>query len=747
MWYKSRQRRTLRSKLLLLQQPRIPLMNNKISERQKETGQLTKQFLANFLAVIMMMAPLWATPLLLPNASAFGGLTDEAVTVWQHRESPEGWDIWYSALGRTGPSAPLTWHATGGPVPEAAPIAIESGDDKNPHVSINAGVTLAVWQHAHGTGSSPGDWDISYAQLNGATGVWTTPAHIAVLTGDDYDPNVAVDSNGNALAVWVHRNADGSRQLFYAVKAGASWSTPAAVGLSNGQVSLPEVSITSIASIPGPLAHRAVAAWSDLSPVTGTHRMFYSIFDGVSWTPPAEIESLATGVTPSIFDVGFANYVGTDPDPYGAFGRAGVTADGIGNAYVVWGGGPNQLGIGSPGVVGAILNVGADTWTPMLTPFGGRFIGIGGCENPDDAMTTATGDFVGVFNFAGIIEHTFRTGGAFTPESFSYDSELLDFRPSNAGLSATEMVGVNYGASSFVATPAPDPLSDIIFSIAAVTPGSSVTWAGAQHLVPGGLPGEDLFPEVASGFAGAIIQPGLTLSPAAATNNVGTPHTVTATVTADGTPKDGVTVNFVVVASGGSTPIPSSGTCVTGTTGPGQCTFTYTSPTAGSDTIEATATVDGKPLSATATKTWVTVSVPTGRMTGGGSVFTDDGRRVTYGDELHCASAVLPNNLQINWRGEDGKHHRFHLDVLTTAVCSDDPFIDPGQPPANFDTIDFTGTGSFDGQPGAIVSGTLKDAGEPGTNDFTHFHVNAGITTVLSVTGNVDRGNNQAHPN
>ncbi|PYQ67730.1 MAG: hypothetical protein DMF54_03455, partial [Acidobacteria bacterium] len=78
-----------------------------------------------------------------------------------------------------------------------------------------------------------------------------------------------------------------------------------------------------------------------------------------------------------------------------------------------------------------------------------------------------------------------------------------------------------------------------------------------------------------------------------------------------------------------------------------------------------------------------------GRMTGGGSVFTKANGRVTHGFELHCDPEVGPNNLEINW----GPGNHFHLEDLTSAVCTDDPNIAPPPPPAGFDTYNGTGTG------------------------------------------------------
>jgi hypothetical protein len=133
-----------------------------------------------------------------------------------------------------------------------------------------------------------------------------------------------------------------------------------------------------------------------------------------------------------------------------------------------------------------------------------------------------------------------------------------------------------------------------------------------------------------------------------------------------------------------------------------------------------------------------------GRMTGGGSIFTKAGGRVTHGFELHCDAEVGPNNLEINWGG--GNH--FHLTELETAVCSDDPSIAPRPPSADFDTYNGTGTGSCNGVEGATITFILTDAGEPGKKDFASFEISGcpgGLT--LSVDGNLNKGNQQAHKN
>jgi len=130
-----------------------------------------------------------------------------------------------------------------------------------------------------------------------------------------------------------------------------------------------------------------------------------------------------------------------------------------------------------------------------------------------------------------------------------------------------------------------------------------------------------------------------------------------------------------------------------------------------------------------------------GRMTGGGSVFTSGKVRVTHGFELHCDHEIGPNNLEVNWEG-----NHFHLEDLTSAFCFDDPSIEPHPPGADFDTYVGQGTGRCNGEPGATITFTLTDAGEPGKDDTATIDIAGcpdGLT--LSVSNNLKKGNQQAH--
>ena len=140
-----------------------------------------------------------------------------------------------------------------------------------------------------------------------------------------------------------------------------------------------------------------------------------------------------------------------------------------------------------------------------------------------------------------------------------------------------------------------------------------------------------------------------------------------------------------------------------------------------------------------------------GWMTGGGVQFLDGPGRdhVTYGFRLECSTADGPNQLQINW----GPGKSFHMDQMTSAICSDSPDIEPPPPAADFDTHTGTGTGTYKAKgksQQANVAWEIRDAGEPGGanaggQDSIFFKVTSTSGEQLFVLGPIFGGNNQAH--
>jgi hypothetical protein len=156
------------------------------------------------------------------------------------------------------------------------------------------------------------------------------------------------------------------------------------------------------------------------------------------------------------------------------------------------------------------------------------------------------------------------------------------------------------------------PVSDALFSMN-LDADSTTFWTGDSTT------GEVFHVDIASGavlgsfatspstsllglsIVGGIVvsQPTLTLTPPAATSTVGTPDTVTATVTNPGGSVSSQAVSFAV--TGANT---ASGSAMTAADG--QATFTYTGTNAGMDTITARFTNDhGATATGVASVTWV----------------------------------------------------------------------------------------------------------------------------------------------
>jgi hypothetical protein len=141
------------------------------------------------------------------------------------------------------------------------------------------------------------------------------------------------------------------------------------------------------------------------------------------------------------------------------------------------------------------------------------------------------------------------------------------------------------------------------------------------------------------------------------------------------------------------------------------------------------------------TNTPIVIPSADGRMTGGG--FTAAGVKITGGFTVHC-DITLSNNLEINW-----DKNKWHLDKpITSAICLDDPNVDPTSPAAPFDTFIGEATGELNGVAGSLVKFTFVDAGEPGRNDMVKLQIfpPGGGSPVLDIPlSKLDIGNLQAH--
>lgn len=117
-----------------------------------------------------------------------------ALVVWEQWDGTKS-SVWASGFQQGGPWRP------------AQMISDGVGDAKTPVVAMarsGSGVGMAVWVQSDGVHSNA--WSKCYAPLMG----WEPPQLVDTNElGDTYEPQIAVDPQGNAIAVWLR--ADGTR--------------------------------------------------------------------------------------------------------------------------------------------------------------------------------------------------------------------------------------------------------------------------------------------------------------------------------------------------------------------------------------------------------------------------------------------------------------------------------------------------------------------------------------------------------
>jgi hypothetical protein len=213
----------------------------------------------------------------------------------------------------------------------------------------------------------------------------------------------------------------------------------------------------------------------------------------------------------------------------------------------------------------------------------------------------------------------------------------------------------------------------------------------------------------------------LVLTPAVATNTVGTSHTVTATVTDRFTnPISGAVVNFTVTGS-----VSTTGQCTTLSSG--QCTFSYSGPLfPGADLISGVVGTSGP--TATAMKSWVLPPSTPGHVTGGGQILKDSGNTVAFGFDV--------NHTTKNIKGECNV---INLSPKRMIRC-----VDVSTLVVNGNTATFYGHAVDSGSStGAGTTFVIKvvDNGEPGTADTFSITTASGF----SAGGTLSGGNIQVH--
>lgn len=112
----------------------------------------------------------------------------------------------------------------------------DSGDAYDAQVAFDlSGNAIAVWEQGYG-----GYYSI-WANLYTAGTGWGTPVPVETETGDTWNPRIAFDSFGNAVAVWSQSNGTSFSIRANRYTAGTGWGTAEPIGTASGDAWLPKV--------------------------------------------------------------------------------------------------------------------------------------------------------------------------------------------------------------------------------------------------------------------------------------------------------------------------------------------------------------------------------------------------------------------------------------------------------------------------------------------------------------------------
>ena len=108
---------------------------------------------------------------------------------------------------------------------------------------------------------------------------WSTPLNISNSAGAAVDPDIAVDGAGNVHVVWAD-HTPGNYDVFYRSFDGVSWSDPLNISINPGDSNIPAIAVGSHIHV----------VWTDITP--GHFDILYSTSaDGVSWSDPLNISN------------------------------------------------------------------------------------------------------------------------------------------------------------------------------------------------------------------------------------------------------------------------------------------------------------------------------------------------------------------------------------------------------------------------------------------------------------------------
>ncbi len=184
------------------------------------------------------------------------------------------------------------------------PIATNVFGSGYPDVAATEGQTILVWTHDDGSKPLMEAQEIYFSRYDGSS--WSTPTGITNDSLQDFYANVAVDQNGQIVAVWQRNKnqqaADAQLNAAYtngfeiatSVWNGSSWSQPALLTDDNAF----DLDPTLVRGTDGQLlaVWRKNSAGELLSDAANPDQLMFALWNGSSWSQPAAIIDSVVGM-------------------------------------------------------------------------------------------------------------------------------------------------------------------------------------------------------------------------------------------------------------------------------------------------------------------------------------------------------------------------------------------------------------------------------------------------------------------
>lgn len=201
-------------------------------------------------------------------------------------------------------------------------IETEAGPASFPDVAVDdAGNAVAVWTQFDGTRTSV--WFNRYVPLAG----WGTALRIGDNSGNADAAKIAVDADGNAIAVWLQH--DGTRLNVWAntYVAGGEWEGPVIIDSSTQNAETPRLAMNADG--------QAVVVWAHDGGSNGS--IWSSRYEpGVGWETPASVEAgSADASVPDVAIDASGTAVVVWVEASNIFANRSVVGDGWGDAGLI----------------------------------------------------------------------------------------------------------------------------------------------------------------------------------------------------------------------------------------------------------------------------------------------------------------------------------------------------------------------------------------------------------------------------